>query len=121
MRSGQPIYTQTVTIYKALQRDKSTRFLERGFQPADFPHNPPYLDGNCYFAGSKDRSIAEEFNQSYQGGILEVTIDGATYEQHFRALEYCYDVKDDCERIEVVIPQSLFHILNQFPRVLKSR
>lgn len=121
MRSGQPIYNRTVTVYKAPQKDKSARFLEQGFQPTDFPYNPPYLDGSCYFAGPGDRSIAEEFNQSYQGGILEVTIDRATYERYFSALEYCYDVKDGRERIEVVIPQSLFHILNQFPRVLKLR
>ncbi|MBD2501489.1 hypothetical protein [Anabaena azotica] len=39
----------------------------------------------------------------------------------FKPLEYRYDEKDGCDRIEVVIPQSLFPILNQFPRVLKPR
>ena len=121
MRSSQPPPNQSITIYKAPQKEKSQRFLEQGFQLADFPYNPPYLDGRCYFAGTKDRSIAEEFNQSYQNGILEVSINQATYEQHFKPLEYCYDVKDDCERIEVVIPRDLFPILNQFPRVLKPR
>lgn len=36
-------------------------------------------------------------------------------------LEYRYDEKDGRGRIEVVIPQSLFPILNQFPRILKLR
>ncbi|MEY3404325.1 MAG: hypothetical protein RLZZ86_3947 [Cyanobacteriota bacterium] len=82
-----------------------------------FPIIPPTL----MEVGSNDRSIAEEFNESYQEGILEVYIDQASYEQYFKSLEYRYDEKDGCERIEVVVPQSLFPILNQFPRVLKSR
>ena len=96
-------------------------FLKEGFQPVNFPYNPPYQDGSCYFAGSNDRSIAEEFNQSYKEGILEVSIDRESYEQVFKALEYRYDEKDDCERFEVVVPQSFFPLLNQFPRVLKPR
>ncbi|MFM5971941.1 MAG: hypothetical protein ACKPE1_09175 [Dolichospermum sp.] len=121
MQSGQLASTLSVTIYKAPQKGKGQKLLQEGFQVVDFPYNPPYLDGSCYFAGSNDRSIAEEFNESYQEGILEVYIDQASYEQYFKSLEYRYDEKDGCERIEVVVPQSLFPILNQFPRVLKSR
>lgn len=119
--TGQLPYSQTITLYKALRKGKSARFLEYGFQPSDFPYNPPYFDGSCYFAGPNDRSIAEEFNQNYQGGILEVAMDRATYERYFKSLEYCYDVKDDYERIEVVVPQKLLPMLNRFPRVLKLR
>jgi len=111
---------QSVTLYKAPQKGKGQKLLEEGFQPIDFPYNPPYLDGNCYFAGPNDRSIAEEFNQSYNEGILEVLIDHVTYDRDFKSLEYRYDEKDDYERIEVVVPQSLFPTLNQCPRVLKS-
>ncbi|NJN85314.1 MAG: hypothetical protein HC881_02005 [Leptolyngbyaceae cyanobacterium SL_7_1] len=121
MEFGQSLSTQTVIIYKAPQKGKGQKLLKEGFQPVDFPYNPPYLDGSCYFAGPNDRSIAEEFNQSYKEGILEVSIDQVSYEQDFKSLEYRYDEKSDCERIEVVIPQSLFPILNQFPRVLKPR
>jgi hypothetical protein len=121
MQPGQSPSTQIITLYKAPQGGKGQKLLKEGFHPVDFPHNPPYLDGNCYFAGPNDRSIAEEFNQSYKEGILEVSIDQTSYERDFKALEYRYDEKDDCERIEVVIPQSLFPILNQFPRVLKPR
>ncbi len=95
--------------------------LKEGFQSVDFPYNPPSVDGSCYFAGSNDRSIAEEFNQSYKEGVLEVAIEQASYDQYFKQLEYRYDEKDNCERIEVVVPQNLFPILNQFPRVLKPR
>jgi len=121
MPSGQSQPNPNVTIYKAPQKDKGQKLLKEGFQPADFPSNPPYLDGSCYFAGTNDRSIAEEYNQSYQDGILEVIIDQVIYDQYFKPLEYRYDEKDGCERTEVVIPQSLFPILNQFPRILKPR
>jgi hypothetical protein len=121
MQSEQLQSIQTVTIYKAPQKGKGQKLLDEGFQPVDFPYNPPYVDGSCYFAGPNDRSIAEEFNQSYQEGILEVFIDQVSYYKYFKPLEYRYDEKDNCERIEVVIPQTLFPALNQFPRVLKSR
>jgi len=121
MQSGQSTPFQIIKIYKAPQKGKGQKLLKEGFQPADFPYNPPYLDGMCYFAGPNDRSIAEEFNQSYKEGILEVSIDRESYEQVFRTLEYRYDERDSYERIEVIVPQSLFPILNQFPRILKSR
>ena len=121
MQSDRLQLAQIVTIYKAPQKGKSQKLLDEGFQPVDFPYNPPYVDGSCYFAGPNDRSIAEEFNLSYQDGILEVLIDQVSYDQYSKALEYRYDEKDNRERIEVVIPQSLFPILNQFPRVLKSQ
>jgi hypothetical protein len=113
--------TQTITIYKAPQKGNGQKLLEEGFQPIDFPYDPPYLDGSCYFAGANDRSIAEEFNQSYKDGILEIEIDRGIYDRYFKPLENRYDEKDNCERIEVVIPQKLFPILNQFPRILKPQ
>lgn len=120
-KPGQSPLTQIITIYKAPQKGKGQKLLKEGFHPVDFPYNPPYFDGNCYFAGPHDRSIAEEFNQSYKQGSLEVLIDAASYERDFKPLEYRYDEKDDRERIEVIVPQSLFPILNQFPRVLKPQ
>jgi hypothetical protein len=121
MQSEPLQFAQTVIIYKAPQKGKGQKLLDEGFQPVDFPYNPLYVDGSCYFAGPNDRSIAEEFNQSYQDGVLEVLIDQVSYDKYFKPLEYRYDEKDNCERIEVVIPQSLFSVLNQFPRVLKPR
>jgi hypothetical protein len=121
MQSGQLHPIQTVTIYKAPQKSKGQKLLKEGFQSIDFPYNPPYTDGSCYFAGPNDRSIAEEFHQSYQEGILEVSIDQTTYDRYFKQFEYRYDEKDGSERMEVVIPQRLFSILNQFPRMLKPR
>ncbi len=121
MEPNQSQSPQIITIYKAPQKSKGQKLLKDGFQPVDFPYNPPYVDGNCYFAGPQDRSIAEEYNQSYKEGIVEVSIDKSSYEQYFKSLEYRYDEKDSYERIEVIIPQRLFAILNQFPRVLKAQ
>jgi hypothetical protein len=129
MQPSQPKPAQTITIYKAPQKSKGQKLLKDGFQPVDFPYNPPYLDGNCYFAGPNDRSIAEEYNQSYKEGILEVYIEQLAYEEYFKPFEYRYDEKEASNllaaalryRIELVIPGSLFPVLNQFPRVLKPR
>jgi len=121
MQPSQPKPAQIVTIYKAPQKGKGYKLLKDGFQLLDFPYDPPYLDGNCYFAGPKDRSIAEEYNQSYKEGILEVYIDRLTYDQYFKPFECRYDEKEGGDRIELVIPRSLLPMLNQFPRVLKSR
>ncbi len=79
MQSKQVSPPQAIKLHQALQKSKAQKLLEEGFQPVDFPYMPPYLDGNCYFAGPEDRSIAEEFNQSYGGGILEVLIDAVIY------------------------------------------
>ena len=62
---------ETVTIYKAPQKGKGQKLLKEGFQPVDFPYNPPSKKGR--------------------------------------------------ERIEVIVPQELFLILNKFPRVLKPQ
>jgi len=112
---------RTTTIYKAPQKGKGQKLLKEGFQAVDFPCNPPYVDGNCYFAGPNDRSIAEEFNRSYSEGVLEILIDQLSYDRHFKQFEYRYDEKDNRERTEVIAPQNLFPILNRFPRILKPQ
>jgi hypothetical protein len=112
--------TGTVTIYKAPQKGKAQKLLKDGFQPADFPLIPGDSDGNAYFAGPSDRSIAEEYNLNYKDGILEVTIDQVTYGSVFKPLEVRHDVKNGRTRMELPIPQQLFPTLNRFPRVLKK-
>jgi hypothetical protein len=108
---------ETITIYKAPQPGKAGKFLKDGFQAADFPHNPPYADGKCYFAGPLSRSLAEEYNNHYKQGILEVTIDKPTYDIHFKPLERLYQGGPS---IELAVPHSLLHILNMFPRILRE-
>lgn len=92
--------------------------MEQGFQPADFPYHPPTADGKCYFAAPNSRSLAEEYHRYYKAGILEVTIDSATYARYFKPLERLYQ---GGEQVELPIPHDLFFILNQYPRVLKPR
>jgi hypothetical protein len=71
MQSGQAQFSQTVTIYKAPQKEQGQKLLEEGFQPTDFSYNSPYLDGSCYFAAPNDRSIAEELNQNFKNACLK--------------------------------------------------
>ncbi|MGB3300096.1 MAG: hypothetical protein WBA76_17675 [Phormidesmis sp.] len=118
MPLGQQPSAETITIYKAPQKGKGQELLKKGFQAVDFPNNPPYVDGNCYFADPNDTSIAEEFNHSYNEGILEILIDQPSYERYFKQFEYRYDEKDDRERIEVIVPQNLFPILINFHEFL---
>jgi hypothetical protein len=66
-------------------------------------------------------NLAATPKKSYGEGILEVMIDSASYMEYFKPLEFRYDEQDGVIRIEVVVPQSLFPMLNQFPRVLKLR
>jgi len=107
-----------VTIYKAPQPGKAEKLLTDGFQAADFPNNPPYADGKCYFAAPFSRSLAEEYHNHYKQGILEVTLDKQTYNQTFKPLEKPYQ---GGQTMELAVPHSLFPILNQFPRVLKQQ
>lgn len=110
--------TQTVTIYKAPQPGLAQKLLQDGFHAADFPNNPPYENGKCYFAAPDSRSLAEEYNNHYQQGILEVIIDKQSYEITFKPLERFYQGGPS---IELAIPHNLFPILNQFPRILKQQ
>lgn len=110
----------TVTIYKAPQKGKAQKLLKDGFLPVDFPFAPGEADGNAYFAGPSDRSIAEEYSLNYKDGILEVAIDKATYDSTFKPLEVRHDVVNNRARMELPIPQRLFPTLNKFPRVLKQ-
>ncbi len=109
---------ETVKIYKATQPGKGQQLVEQGFQPADFPYHPPTADGKCYFAAPNSRSLAEEYHRYYKDGILEVTIDAATYHRDFKSWERPYQ---GGEQVELPIPHDLFSILNQYPRVLKPR
>ncbi len=115
-----PTKVAGITIYKAPQKGKAQNLLKDGFQSADFPYIPGDSDGNAYFAGPNDRSIAQEYNQSYKDGILEVTIDQVTYDSTFKPLERRYDVRNGIIRMELPVPQSLFPTLNKFPRLLKQ-
>ena len=69
----------------------------------DFPLNLLYLDGSAYFAGPHDRSIAQEYNQSYGEGILEVIIDSVSYIEYFKPLEFRYDEQNGIVGLSPII------------------
>jgi hypothetical protein len=70
------------------------------------------------FCSAQQSGLAEEYHRYYKDGILEVTIDIEIYNRTFKPLERPYQ---GGELIELPIPQDLFSILNQYPKVLKSR
>lgn len=113
-----------VTIYKAPTASKVQRIMKSGFLAADFVCDPndEGANGMCYFAGPKDRSVAEKYNSFYKSGIIEVAIDQKTYTDKFKSLEHVYDNQGPkgTPRYELVVPPSLFPTLNTFPRQLKS-
>lgn len=94
------------------------KLLKYGFQITDLPYDPPFADGKCYFAGLNSRNLADEYNAYYKQGILEVTMNRVAYYKFFKRLEKFYQGGSN---IELAIPHSLFTVLNQFPRVLKSQ
>lgn len=70
MQSGQAQFPQTVTIYKAPQKDKGKSYWTRGFNPLISPTILPTFRGVA-LAGPNDRSIAEEFNQNFKNAFLK--------------------------------------------------
>ena len=57
----------------------------------------------AYFAGPHDRSIAEEYNQSYGEGLLEVIIDSVSYIEYFKPLEFRYDEQNGIVGLSPII------------------
>jgi hypothetical protein len=111
-----------VVIYKAPTKSKVQRIMASGFLAADFVCDPndEGANGMCYFAGPNDRSIAEKYNSFYKAGIIEVAIDQKTYFEKFKTWEKVYDRQGTggSPRYELEVPQSLFPVLNSFPRRL---
>jgi len=58
---------------KLHKKGEAKSYWRRDFNPLIFPTILPTLTGVAT-AGPNDRSIAEEFNQSYNEGILEVSL-----------------------------------------------
>ncbi|MGI4734884.1 MAG: DUF6443 domain-containing protein [Janthinobacterium lividum] len=114
-----------VNIYKAPQPGMARRQLINGFQSSDFPynpHNPLLADGNAYFAAPDSRHIAAEYARmygahSYRDTIIQVTMPRRIYDGSFKALERPHL---GTPGTELAVPQSLFPVLNMFPRTVSQ-
>ncbi|TCO55829.1 SpvB/TcaC N-terminal domain-containing protein [Actinocrispum wychmicini] len=104
---------EMVSIYKAPQSGMGAKFMSRGFTQDDFPYEPGSKDKNgmAYFAGPNDRSIAEEYAQSYKEGVIEIRIPRHDYDLIWKRFEKPYQ---GGPRMELEIPREAVTALNAY-------
>ncbi|MBZ8181188.1 RHS repeat domain-containing protein [Oscillatoria salina] len=102
-----------VTIYKAPQPGMGQKLLTQGFHPEDF--SDPGGDNLAYFA--KQKSLADEYAQYYDEGVLEVDIKKDTYDARIKQHERPYQGGPS---IEIPIPHEDFDVLNNAIRRLSE-
>jgi hypothetical protein len=108
----------TVSIYKAPATGLTDSIMKDGFNPADFPGTPGdmYADGSAYFGlGDKGKDIALDYASrgSWDSNVIEVRIPKADFEKYFSQYVARYDGVPDAQ---VIIPNTAFERLNQYPR-----
>lgn len=106
-----------ITIYKAPGRGMTDRLLKDGFTEKDFPGSGNgYPDGRAYFGLEDDgKTIALDYASrgGYDGGVVQVRILKADFEQHFSQYVGSHN---GVPNVEVAIPNTAFDRLNQYPR-----
>ncbi|MBO1415405.1 RHS repeat-associated core domain-containing protein [Streptomyces sp. FH025] len=106
-----------ITIYKAPSKGMTDRLLSDGFSERDFPGSGNgYPDGRAYFGLEDDgKTIALDYASrgGYDGGVVQIRIPKADFEQHFRQYVGSHN---GVPNVEVAIPNTAFGILNQYPR-----
>ncbi|MGW1557705.1 polymorphic toxin-type HINT domain-containing protein [Streptomyces sp. NPDC002144] len=108
-----------VSIYKAPGTGMTDRLLKDGFHESDFPGSGNgYPDGRAYFGlADEGKTIALDYASrgGYDGGIVEIRIPKADFEQHFSQYVGSHN---GVPGVEVAIPNTVFDRLNQYPRSL---
>ena len=112
-----------VTIYKAPSPGMGQKLFTNGLQTAYFPYNPPFQDGNAYFAAPGSRKVAEHWNRIYNEGILEITMPLSDYKKHYAkpnlVRKYRAASPDmGVNPFELLVPPSMFSTTNTYPRIL---
>ena len=103
----------TVSLYKAPQPGLGASQFENGYAASDFPGTPGEVpDGLAYFA--RDKSIADEFADSYGEGVIETRVPRSVYDEQYAQYERPYQ---GGPRTEVPIPAGAVEGLNGFPRI----
>jgi hypothetical protein len=103
----------TVSLFKAPQPGRGASQFDNGYSAADFPGGAGQdVDGLAYFA--RDKSIADEFADSYGEGVIETKVPRSVYESQYAQYEYPYQ---GGPRTEVPIPASAVEGLNPFERI----
>ena len=93
--------------------------LKDGFKASDFPGSGNgYPDGRAYFGLADDgKTIALDYASrgGYDGGVVEIRIPKADFDQHFSQYVGAHN---GVPGTEVAIPNTAFDTLNQYPRSL---
>ena len=109
----------TVSIYKAPGTGMTDTLLKDGFKESDFPGSGNgYPDGRAYFGLADDgKTIALDYASrgGYDGGVIEIRIPKADFDQHFSQYVGSHN---GVPGTEVAIPNTAFDTLNQYPRSL---
>lgn len=117
---------ETVNIYKAPQPGMAKKLLMNGFQPKDFPLDAGLgLNGQAYFAAPDSKFLAEYWAKQYSDTIIQVTMPKSIYNDVFRPYNPALQTGE--RRYlgppggnEVSIPNTLFPVLNTFPRSISK-
>ncbi|MFJ7593460.1 polymorphic toxin-type HINT domain-containing protein [Streptomyces sp. NPDC097617] len=108
-----------VSIYKAPGTGMTDRLLKDGFHESDFPGSGNgYPDGRAYFGlADEGQTIALDYASrgGYDGGVVEIRIPKADFEQHFSKYVGSHN---GVPSVEVAVPNTAFDKLNQYPRSL---
>ncbi|WP_397428956.1 hypothetical protein [Pseudofrankia sp. BMG5.37] len=108
-----------VSIYKAPAKGATGKLLKDGFDPADFPGSGNgYPDGRAYFGPHDEgREIALDYASrgQYDSAVIHIRIPKADFDRYFSQHVGSHN---GVPGTEVAIPNTLFNILNQYPRSL---
>jgi Pretoxin HINT domain len=110
-----------VNLYKAPGAGMTNKLLKDGFTSEDFPGSGNgYPDGRAYFGLNEDgKTISLDYagRGGYDGSVLQVTVPRADFEQNFAQYVGAHNGVPDTE---VAIPNTVFNVLNQYPRSILS-
>ncbi|MDT7783050.1 MAG: hypothetical protein QOF58_1469, partial [Pseudonocardiales bacterium] len=106
-------------LYKAPGKGMTDRLLNEGFDIADFPGSGNgFPDGRAYFGlNDTGREVALDYASrgGYDSAVLQVRIPLADFEKHFRQYVGSHN---GVPNAEVAIPNTMFDLLNKYPRSL---
>jgi RHS repeat-associated protein len=104
-----------ISLWRTSRRGHGLSDLAHGYNPSNFPYNPPLENGKAYFA--KDRWIAQEYSGHgpYEDFLIEIKIPASDYNKYFKKYELPYGSTKP--GIEVPIPRTDLTLINRYPRV----
>lgn len=97
----------TVSLFKASQRELGETHFANGYKPGDFPGKGAYF--------TKEREIADSYAKHYGEGVIETRVPRGVYDEHFAEYEMRY--LGTPPGAELAIPPEKLDLLSQFERI----